>query len=286
VPVFGLVPLGEDAKSGLWEFVLATTGSTPARDASTPSGWRLEPDNGVVLVLLPGGRSIMGAPDGAPPASANARPAHLVELDPFLLSKFELTRAQATRMGLAASPATLPEDGCLPTYVDWHRARALLANVGLVLPTEAQWEHAARAGTSGPDWPLEGIANVLDKTLAEGWRLQGFLVNADSTEIDDGRAGTAPVGSYAPNGFGLHDTLGNVAEWCQDPLIWRGYSSLIPRQGDGLRDTVAVEGLKAVRGGSYIDSPSAISPWMRGYLAPATLNSSTGLRPAMRIRME
>lgn len=283
--VFGLLPLREDPHSGLWEFVLATTGDVPVRDDTTPSGWRIAGENGIVLVLLPGGSSVMGQPKENTLDRPESRPTHVVELDPFLVSKFELTRAQAERLGLVIGPALVPEELCLPMTLDWHRSRALLAGVGLCLPTEAQWEYAARGGSLGPDWPLKGCANVMDKTLAEAWRRQGYYVKRDLDAFEDGWVDSAPVGTFAANGFGLHDTLGNVAEWCRDPFVWRGYASLIPRSGDGLRDTVAVEGNKAVRGGSCIDAPEMAQPWVRHCMAPATVHTGIGLRPVMPIRM-
>ena len=85
------------------------------------------------------------------------------------------------------------------------------------LPTEAEWEYAARAGTStiyftGDDLAsLQGFANVADQSLKTTDPQRGGIV-----PWDDGFPKTAPVGSFKPNAFGLYDMLGNVNEWCED----------------------------------------------------------------------
>ncbi|MCY2959056.1 MAG: bifunctional serine/threonine-protein kinase/formylglycine-generating enzyme family protein [Planctomycetota bacterium] len=282
-PVFGLVPLGADPRSGLWEFLLASSGDAPLRDPDGSGRWRIEAESGLVLVLLPGGRFRMGQPTDESRVRSEARPVHTVELDPFLVSEFEMTRGQAERMGHVMTLPVRTEDARLPFSADWYSARELLHEQGLELPTEAQWEYAARADTE-PPWPLEGQANVCDLALQRAWRLQGFTsAYASPAPFDDGWVDAAPVGSFRANAFGLHDMLGNVAEWCLDPFVFRGYSSLVARSGDGLRDCVAEEGAKVVRGGSFVDSPVDAQPWMRHREAPGTLITALGVRPVMRI---
>ena len=81
--------------------------------------------------------------------------------------------------------------------VDWNEAARVLARVGLELPTEAQWEYAARAGTTTPWW-----------TGPDRGSLSGAELFAPKP--------LSPVGRLRPNAFGLHDVAGNVAEWCRD----------------------------------------------------------------------
>ncbi len=281
-PVFGLQPLGADPRSGLHEFLLVTSGDAPTRDPQAPRGCRVEPETGIVLVLVPGGRFDMGQPRDSGREVPNASPVHPIVLDPFLIAKFELTCGQAARLGYAP-PLPLRRGGDrAPVPIDWNRARDLLREHGLEIPTEAQWEYAARGGQSGP-WPLEGHANIGDLALAEAWKVQGFRMGNSVALFDDAFVDSAPVGSFQPNGFGLHDTLGNVAEWCLDPFIFRGYSSLIPRAGDGLRDSAFAEGDRVVRGGSFVEGPERAQVWARYRHTPSRLDEALGVRPVMRI---
>jgi hypothetical protein len=103
----GLVPLDQDTESGLWEFLVVESGEAPEVDPET-GRWAVTDATGIVLILLPGGRFSMGAqavhpgePNYDPQAAGNERPVQEVSLDPFFLSKYELTQAQWERTGLA-----------------------------------------------------------------------------------------------------------------------------------------------------------------------------------------
>jgi formylglycine-generating enzyme required for sulfatase activity len=103
--------------------------------------------------------------------------------------------------------------------VNWLDCRRVLRQLGLLFPTEAQWEYAARAGTSSVWWTgngrqsLAGAVNIVDLHFKEYghypfWECEEWL--------DDGYTSHAPVGVFLPNHFGLHDILGNLCEWCWD----------------------------------------------------------------------
>ena len=203
----GLLPLEPDPESGLWEFAHLLSGD-PVTERDARGHWKLEPRHGLVLVLLPGGPTRIGAvrpsagnPIGAPHvdphAFASEGPVLNMTLGPFLLSKFEVTQVQWRRIGgddlsQANHGALFPVES-----IDWHLSDRILARWEMEFPTSAQWEYAARAGTTSPWWTgsepddWDRVANVL-------------------------RPSTVEVGSYLPNPFGLFDVSGNVAEWCLD----------------------------------------------------------------------
>ncbi len=122
---------------------------------------------------------------------------------------------------------------------------------GRSLPTEAQWEYAARGGRDGED-DLSSAFDADGKPIANTW--QGIFPVYNTNE--DGHAGTAPVGCFKPNGYGLYDMIGNVWEWTSD---W--YRAGHPREavsnptGPDLREIVLAPGQpqsRVIKGGSYL----------------------------------
>ncbi len=281
-PIFGLLPLGPNPETQLWEFLHLRSGAVPARAGARGELWQMDEAAGIVLVLVPGGHFQIGERAFEQPTSSASLPLHTVQLDPFFISRYEVTFAQAERLGGLLSEMPKVEDGRLPLGIDWPRARALLVRHDLELPTEAQWECAARAG-SECDVPLEGFANVHDLAHLRILEGQGSPAEEAPADFDDGFAGLAPVGSFAPNAYGLHDTLGNVSEWCLDNYVRRGYSTLVPRAGDGLRQTVVTAQLRVLRGGSYNNRPMVCSPWLRIGESPTKLTYTSGARPVRSI---
>lgn len=229
-PQLGLVPLGPHPDSGLQRFAHVLSGAIPVLVDG-----RIVPTEGdaITLLLIPGGEVMMGAAPGDPthddPRAKDIEgPVHSVELAPYFIGQFEITQDQYARI-MGANPSAYPSGHQQGAHVvtalhpveQVRRAEAseAMRRVGLSLPTEAQWERAARADTRTVYWTgdtpesLQGAANLADGYAAshdgpESWRYERAL--------NDGHTIHAPVGSLRANPFGLHDTAGNVWEWCAD----------------------------------------------------------------------
>lgn len=294
-PQVGLVPLGEDAHSGLFEFAHVLSGDPPVRRAAA-AGFDVAPASGIVLVLLPGGTFHMGcrvqsgAIDHDPAARDEEGPPHDVELAPFFLAKHELTQAQWMRLGDGDNPSEArPDAGFrIPItlahpveMVSWQAAVDLLAQHGLVLPTEAQWEYACRGGTSSPWWTggellsLSGCANLAD-LAAQRERAPWSGIEE---LLEDGFVWHAPVDALVPNGFGFFHIAGNVYEWCRDS--YANYRTPA-RAGDGLRSTDP--GDRVVRGGAFDHGSVHARSALRRRVDPAARVNSIGVRPARAVR--
>jgi formylglycine-generating enzyme required for sulfatase activity len=215
-------------------------------------------------------------------------PQREIEVPAFFAGRFEITRSQYRAFAEATGRSA--GDGCFvwsqggfelqpdkswraPSYpqtdahpvvcVSWNDAQAYLSWLSRKsgrsyrLLSEAEWEYAARAGSaSARFWGDDAeascrYANGADLTARR--RVPGTIIQ-DHVRCDDGHAYTAPVGSYAPNAFGLHDMLGNAWEWTQD--CWN------PDYTDAAPDAAAAASgecaMRVVRGGFWDDSPTAL----------------------------
>lgn len=156
-------------------------------------------------------------------------------------------------------------------HVSWQDASAYAAWAGKRLPSEAEWEKAARGGLPGARFPWGDELAPKGRHRCNIW--QGRFPQVDTGE--DGYVGTAPARAFAPNEYGLYNTSGNVWEWCADwwSTTWHAEARLETRQnphgpprGDG----------KVVRGGSYLCHASYCNRFRLAARTWNTPDSSTG----------
>ena len=148
------------------------------------------------MVYVAGGTFQMGSNSGA----SDEKPVHTVTVSSFFMDKTEVTQAQYRKV-MGDNPSSFSGcDDCPVEKVTWHDAVAYAKKVGKRLPTEAEWEYAARGGNKSKGYTYAGSNNI----DAVAWYR---------------RSKTHPVAQKQPNELGLYDMSGNVWEWCSD---WYG----------------------------------------------------------------
>lgn len=149
----------------------------------------------------------------------------------------------AAPFGPGSTWQTIPDHPV--TQVSWNDAAAFAAWAGGRLPSEAEWEHAARGGLSQPRYPW-GDREPDDESFTPCNIWQGDFPDTDTAA--DGFAGTAPVDAMAANGYGLQHMVGNVWQWCAEPFRVRSLS----RSGKDRDAAARATGERLIKGGSYL----------------------------------
>ena len=203
------------------------------------------------MALIPAGSFEMG---NAKDWMRSGQPVHTVELNAFYMDIKEVTMGQYKRFLVETGRQALPD--FVPRYaptdehpalgVNWFDALAYCKWAGKRLPTEAEWEYAARGGLKGKRYPW-------------GDEITHDDANYDGTGGWDKWQKPAPVGSFMPNGYSLYDVTGNVWEWCQD---WY----------DSDRNT------KVLRGGAWNRNTGYLRIAYRNHNSPQAWINSYGFR--------
>jgi formylglycine-generating enzyme required for sulfatase activity len=250
---------------------------------------RVSPD--LKLVHIPGGTFEMGDQFGD--GEEDERPAHTLTVGSFCMSEAEVTNAQfceflndkAAAVDSAKKWLDLDSEFCLiqrdakgfyvtkkefaghPVIeISWHGAKAFcdwLSTKYLAkfrLPSEAEWEYAARGGRREKVKYANGLAAISDTA----GNFRGGLP-----------ARTAPVRTYGPNPFGLYDMAGNVWEWCENWYDRAAYKKMTA-------DTTSSTGFRALRGGSWLFSPEQVRISSRACAKPDQASFALGFRVVMQ----
>jgi formylglycine-generating enzyme required for sulfatase activity len=272
---------------GVWITTVVLTGCLPAAAQGLQAMEGISPLEQIeaAMVLIPGGRFVMGSNPAELGHKKREEPQHEVQLRPFALSRTEVTFEQwdACVQDGGCSPQT--EDngwgrGKQPVFdVSWPEAQAFIVWLNRKtsrtyrLPSEAEWEYAARASTT--------------TSFHTGATITPQQANFDGTETEcapprcTARRKTIAVGSLGFNAFGLHDMHGNVSEWVQD--CWHVDYNGAPNDGSAWQTHCSIDTRHVVRGGKWNTDAQHLRSASRNW-GPTLNESGNGFRLARSLR--
>ena len=233
------------------------------------------------MVYVNAGTFKMGNKDGA----SDAKPVHTVYVNSFYIDKHEVTVQEFTQFLNEKGNQTeggnkwldikdwscpikkedghfIPKDGKANhpiVEVSWYGAKSYAEWVGKRLPTEAEWEYAAKGGHKAKDYKFSGSDNPREVA----W----YDANSDSK--------THPVGSLKPNELGIYDMSGNVWEWCQDWYKSDYYENSPRRNPTGPEEELQ---FKLLRGGAWVSIAEQLTPTIRDFAYPYNAYYLNGFR--------
>jgi iron(II)-dependent oxidoreductase len=223
------------------------------------------------MVMIPAGEFMMGGD-----TEDDHMPVHKVYIDSFYMDKYEVTNAQY-RKYCEETGAEYPEYWdmeefhCGPDFPDhpvvgisWSEAKKYAEWAGKRLPTEAEWEYAARGGS-------------IDNNYSYGTESDTTKANYNVKGIK--RKGTMPVGSYPPNGYGLYDMTGNVVEWVADYYDKDYYKSSPQKNPTGPEDGKFM----VIRGGGWHSGAYCTRVYFRNALRSGWRDIAVGFRCARNV---
>jgi formylglycine-generating enzyme required for sulfatase activity len=271
IPVLVLLVL-----AAVYYFPTATpaTNETATEAGITTGGTQLSPtrdsDDGMDLIHIPAGNFTMGSDDGS-----DASPAHVVFISSFRMDEHEVTNAQYLRCVNAGrcQPPSSAQSSTRSAYynnstyanypvinVSWNDAQAYCTWAGRRLPTEAEWEKAARGVNAlpfpwGSDTPTDAFLNYNRRS-------------GDTVRVSTKLSGISP--------YGLYDMAGNVAEWVNDWYLESYYGGSPASDPAG----PASGGLRVLRGGSWASSLNDVHAYARLAFSPENRNNTIGFRCA------
>jgi formylglycine-generating enzyme required for sulfatase activity len=221
----------------------------------------------------------MGTPKGDPDGYDDEKPPHPVALRDFYLGQYPVTQALWLAVMGGKNPSRFVEEDRPVEQVSWDDAQAFLkklngltattrpAGYAYCLPTEAQWEYAARGGP----WHADGYRYAGSDRLKEvGW----FGENSSRE--------TKPVGQKYPNQLGFYDLSGNVWEWCEDD--WHDNYDGAPDDGTAWINRPQRGARRVVRGGSWNDTARYCRVACRYNFGPGYRNRTLGFRLALSLQ--